>query len=251
MLMLVHIPKTGGSSVQSAIFASLGESALRILTSPDRVPDYLRDNYEADCASGCIRVLSAHCHLAKMPKGEYFTLIREPFERIYSLFSHFGRAPEIIPKIPAHVNFADFYRLMLEFETEEVVNAQCHYLGDGTFGDAWANLRHRFRGWALTNRVDDLSRLMLRELRAEIPPSFVWANASPPADHLAGQQPGTRPPSYKGAFESLPLLLQDEFMRNNSEDYRLFAAAEAVGGIGGLAWSTVQAPTPTAAKSEQ
>jgi hypothetical protein len=88
-LYFLHIPKTAGSSVSRALFQIADKKELRmigpvLLDHLAEMPDWNESN-----------VLAGHLGLLPLHyKFEYFTVLRDPLDRLYSYFSHVKRAPD-------------------------------------------------------------------------------------------------------------------------------------------------------------
>jgi hypothetical protein len=181
-------------------------------------------------AGGVVRVTSGHCRLIHLPKGRLFTLLRDPIERILSFFLYFKRANTILPDLDATADFARFWLYMKEHDANEVANTHCYYLADGTFANAIKALDQDIEGWAITERVDDLTRVLLRELGCSVG-SLAKANTAPLSGVRDDWQHGKRPENYKSLLEDLPSDIKHDLLNSNEEDVRLYDEVVARGGF--------------------
>ena len=88
-LYFLHIPKTAGTSVSRALFQIAEENELRMVGSI--LLDHLADKPDWKESN----VLAGHLGLLPLQyKFDYFTVLRDPLERLYSYFSHVKREPD-------------------------------------------------------------------------------------------------------------------------------------------------------------
>lgn len=225
---LLHVPKTAGSTIAAAVADAIGAEAVRVLDSDARAATYFADEYEEEMAA--VRFVTAHCQKSRLPAGPCFTTLRQPVDRLISLFLHFRREPSIYPLDPAS-DLPAFFDGMMQLGPTEVSNTHCWYLSSETAEAAWDVLAQGIRAWAVTGKVERLIAEILRSLGTPGGPIEV-RNASPLGGEAGAWRRGARPPSYDDFFAGLPASARARILDANSEDLKLWSLAIRKGGFG-------------------
>ncbi|XSG83491.1 MAG: sulfotransferase family 2 domain-containing protein [Methyloligella sp. ZOD6] len=135
MIVYVHIPKTGGSAVTNALRRCFGKANVLHAGSSE-------ENAELRSASpeelGKYKAIGAH-----MPYGSlrevcgdalYFTILREPFKRIMSLYRHIDRTENHPQHALVKSHGIDGWLDYLEDNPEKLwLEHQCYYFGSPAY----------------------------------------------------------------------------------------------------------------------
>jgi hypothetical protein len=232
ILMLVHVPKTAGSSIHATMRSGLGDDAIRVFAAKAPALEYFRTSFAQERDAGTVRFLSAHCRLGDFPSGRRFTLLRDPIERICSLFIYAKRHRlPFLDDLAEGADFSEFWRFMKENHPFRVADTHCQFLADGTFEGAWTAANSVLDGWAVSDRVDALSKAMIEDLGRAAPATLIRANESEVSANPDDWTRGRRPAKYASLIDSMPAAARADLIAANQEDRQLYEAALSRGGF--------------------
>jgi hypothetical protein len=224
---LLHIPKTAGSTIAGTIADAIGPDSVRVLDSDVTATEFFEREYTQ---GSHVRFVTAHCRLARLPDGRRFTTIRQPIDRLISLFLHFRREPSIYPIDPSS-DLPAFFDRMMQLGPTEVSNTHCWYLGGETAESARRALEQEIQAWSVMDKVERLLAEIFRSLGTR-GATIEVRNASPPGRDQAAWRDGARPGNYGKFFAGLPAAARDRILEANREDLKLWDWAKKEGGFG-------------------
>jgi hypothetical protein len=139
-VLFLHIPKTAGTSFLTVLGNVFGERRVRRLGGTDETTQAHIDRivadeiHDIDCLVGHFPIHRfAKCLDAFRP----FTILRDPVDRVMSLFRFFKRSPDIeLSELPAGFGFDDFIESRVPHNYAQARNSMCRMLcGDAEMSD--------------------------------------------------------------------------------------------------------------------
>ncbi|WP_196773979.1 sulfotransferase family 2 domain-containing protein [Methylorubrum extorquens] len=163
--ILVHNERTGGNSLHEAVGSLYGSKSI-LINSPIDLNIQKKTIVEAlfeapHYVAGHVTLPEFQNALKGIERKDivFFTCIRDPIERIVSLYNFNLRVPAALGSVykeTAGKGFSYFYFYMVANYPSMVVNSQCRYLSGAGFVEARIALENTFDAVADLSRIDDL-----------------------------------------------------------------------------------------------
>ncbi|MBB2961784.1 sulfotransferase family 2 domain-containing protein [Methylobacterium sp. R2-1] len=238
--ILVHNERTGGNSIHQAI-GSIYHGRIILLNSPKefcekkgRIVAALSD--EPYYIAGHVPLLDFRGLMEGSQRENMivFSCIRDPIERIVSLYKFNLRVPGALGPVHAATTgrgFAYFYSYMAEKHSSMVMNSQCRYLSGGGFVAARMAIETAFDAVADLSRINDLVSYVAKLSGGEItaPAPKLNSNADSASDPDVLQQfvgPALRRKMENDNTEDL--VLREHLLRDHDGLFRSNYSADKV-----------------------
>ena len=224
--IFLHIPKTAGSTM-TGILNRLYAGQNRYSIIADSQVDALKALPEAERAQ--IDLLQGHfpygIHKYLPRSGVYFTILREPVDRIISLYYYLPRDPGnyLYEKVVlGKLSLEEFVQRDLtpatrNFQTAALAGMErwedFHTINEDTLERAKYNLRNKIAAFGLTERFDETLLLFNRQFR--------WGFRSGFFDYSKRNVTAERP-----AKDHIPEHIRDLIREKNAYDIKLYAYAD-------------------------
>jgi hypothetical protein len=191
-LVFLHVPKTGGQTIESSLLRNFAQSERIHLDTLDRPLDEAMNGIPLEKRL-IARLLWGHIphgvHLYMPQRCEYVTILREPIARVVSGYKYIIRTPEhgLHDRLIAEAMSLEEY-LEAGIDEGATENAQTRQLSGRQFGaldrnaleTAQRNLE-TFLVVGLTERFEETFVLLRRTVGLRMP-FYVTRNVSPPHD---------------------------------------------------------------------
>jgi Sulfotransferase family len=189
-LVFLHVPKTGGQTVRSALIWNFPESERIHLDILDRPLDEAMNSIPLERRSHA-RLVWGHIpygiHLYMPQRCEYFTILREPIARVVSVYKYILRTRDHVlhDRVATEGIPLEEY-LESGMDEGQTENSQTRQLSGRQFGDldraALVEAKHNLEASlvvGLTERFEETFVLLRRILGLRMP-FYITRNVSPP-----------------------------------------------------------------------
>jgi hypothetical protein len=189
-LVFLHVPKTGGQTVRSALIWNFPESERIHLDTLDKRLDEAMNNIPLERRSHA-RLVWGHIpygvHLYMPQRCEYFTILREPIARVVSVYKYILRARDHVlhDRVATEGIPLEEY-LESGMDEGQTENSQTRQLSGRQFGvldrAALVEAKHNLEASlvvGLTERFEETFVLLRRTLGLRMP-FYITRNVSPP-----------------------------------------------------------------------
>ena len=191
-LVFLHVPKTGGQSIDSSLLWNFPESERIRLDSLDKRLDEAMNSIPLERRSHA-RLVFGHIpygvHLYMPQRCEYFTILREPIARVVSVYKYILRTRHhVLHDRVAREGIPLEEYLESGMDEGQTENSQTRQLSGRQFGvldrTALVEAKHNLEASlvvGLTERFEETFVLLRRTLGLRMP-FYITRNVSPPYD---------------------------------------------------------------------